>query len=153
MALSVGCTEFIWDFECCSKKLRTPHHLSFLPRQVAGKVDLDAFLNALGAVGAPCVMRLGVVGMRQGSNDMCCIFCRKSSKTRAGAIHFGSAGIRRNYLPAKAQPADSHFLFLCFTNLRRIVFLLKAFGQSLIAQLKLGGHYKWTRLDCGSSSL
>jgi hypothetical protein len=40
-------------FECCSKKLRTPHHLSFLPREVAGKVDLDAFLNALGAVGLP----------------------------------------------------------------------------------------------------
>ena len=47
-------------FECCSKKLRTPHHLSFPPREVAGKMDLDAFLNALGAVGLPasCGLKL-----------------------------------------------------------------------------------------------
>ena len=66
MALSVGRTEFIWDFECCSEKPRTPHHLSSLPRQVASKVDLDAFLNALGYDQATCVMRFGIVGMCKG---------------------------------------------------------------------------------------
>jgi hypothetical protein len=104
MALSVGCTEFIWYFECCSEKLKTPHHLSFLSRQVASKVDLDAFLNALGMTGATCVMRFGIVGMWKGQ-----MACATSLLGNHGYTCLDHQAPGETIVPAKAQPAYSPF--------------------------------------------
>ena len=111
MALSVGCTEFIWDFECCSEKPRTPHHLSSLPRQVASKMDLDAFLNALGTTGLPasCGLELWACAkIKWHVLHLCC----ESSKTRMLKLYIsGPAGH-----PAKLSSRKSSTSMLPFSS-------------------------------------
>jgi hypothetical protein len=88
------------DFECGSEKPRTPHHLSFLSRQVASKGGSGCISQCLGYDRVTCVMRFGIVGMCKGANGMCCIFVGN----RMLKLYIsGSAGTRRKLSSRKSM--------------------------------------------------
>jgi hypothetical protein len=95
-------------FECCS---RTSHHLSFLPREVAGKVDMDAFLNALGAVGLPASCGLELWACARG--QMTCaasLFGIIEERVQEPYIS-GTSGCPAKLSSRKAQPVGSPLSF------------------------------------------